>query len=294
MEAIKTVSLTKYYGQSRGIIDLNLSVDEGDFFGFIGPNGAGKSTTIRTLMGLIAPSSGTAEIFGLDIIKQKQEILSSIGYMPSEASFYRNMRAGEIIRLSASLRQKNCRREAKRLCKRLALDTEKKIGELSLGNRKKVSIVCALQHKPALCVLDEPTSGLDPLIQREFYAILEERNAEGTTIFLSSHVLSEIERYCRHAAVIRQGKLLISDSLENLGHTGTKKVVIRGADTPPALEHMKDIKKNGDTISFLYNGTPDILLKALAYLPLTDVDISEPDLEEVFMHYYSEEGKDFT
>ena len=143
-------------------------------------------------------------------------------------------------------------------------------------------------------MLDEPTSGLDPLIQREFYAILEERNAEGTTIFLSSHVLSEIERYCRHAAVIRQGKLLISDSLENLGHTGTKKVTIRGVDAPPALEHMKDIRKNGDAISFLYNGTPDVLLKALAYLPLTDVDISEPDLEEVFMHYYSEEGKNFT
>lgn len=294
MHAIKTTSLTKYYGHSRGIIDLNLCVEEGDFFGFIGPNGAGKSTTIRTLLGLIAPSSGTAEIFGQNILQQKQEVLSRIGYMPSEASFYRNMRAGEIIRLSAGLRQKNCRREAKHLCKRLALDTEKKISELSLGSRKKVSIVCALQHKPSLCVLDEPTSGLDPLIQREFYAILEERNAEGATIFLSSHVLSEIERYCRHAAVIREGKLLISDSLENLGHTGTKRVTICGVDTPPALKHMKDIRKNGDSVSFLYNGTPDILLKALADLPLTDVDISEPDLEEVFMHYYSEEGNDLT
>lgn len=208
MNAIKTTSLTKYYGKSRGIFEVNLSVAEGDFFGFIGPNGAGKSTTIRTLLGLIAPTGGAAQIYGLDIIRDRERILADVGYVPSEASFYRNMRVKDIIRLSADLRGKDCRTEAKKLCTRLELDTEKKIDQLSLGNRKKVSIICALQHYPRLCVLDEPTSGLDPLMQREFYAILQERNKEGATIFLSSHVLSEVQRYCKNAAIIREGRLL--------------------------------------------------------------------------------------
>lgn len=289
MNAIETVSLTKYYGKSRGITDIDLTVEEGDFFGFIGPNGAGKSTTIRTLLGLICPTSGTAEIYGRNIRSRRDEILADIGYMPSEAAFYHNMRVREVIRLSADLRGEDCRKEAAELCERLELDTEKRIGELSLGNRKKVSIICALQHKPKLCVLDEPTSGLDPLMQREFYAILEERNREGTTIFLSSHVLSEVQRYCRHAAVIREGRLLVSDRMEHLGHTDAKRVTVRGIDTPPALENMKDITSNGDTISFLYSGRTDVLLGALAVLPLTDVNITEPDLEEIFMHYYAKE-----
>lgn len=288
MNVIKTISLTKYYGKSRGIIGLDLNVEEGDFFGFIGPNGAGKSTTIRTLLGLLSPSGGTAEIFGRDIRREKEKILADTGYMPSETSFYPNMRVREAIRLSANLRGKNCSKEAARLCDRLALDTRKKIRELSLGNRKKVSIVCALQHNPRLCVLDEPTSGLDPLMQREFYAILEERNAEGTTVFLSSHVLSEIERYCRHAAVIREGKLLVSDSIGQLGHAGAKRVTIRGVEKLPGLENIRDIKKEGDAINFLYSGRPNVLLDALAVLPLTDVQITEPDLEEIFMHYYAD------
>lgn len=290
MDVIKTASLTKYYGKSRGIIDIGLAVPEGDFFGFIGPNGAGKSTTIRTLLGLVSPSGGTAEIFGKDILRHKVEILSDIGYMPSEAAFYHGMKVGEVIRFSADLRHKDCAGEAKRLCDRLGLDTEKKIGELSFGNRKKVSIVCALQHKPRLCVLDEPTSGLDPLMQREFYAILEERNKEGATIFLSSHILSEVQRYCKHAAVIREGRILVSDSIENLGHTEAKRVTIRGVGAPPPLENIKDIKASGDTVNFLYSGRPGALLSALASLPLVDVNIAEPDLEEVFMHYYQDKG----
>ena len=192
MDALKTISLTKYYGKSRGILDMNLTVEQGDFFGFIGPNGAGKSTTIRTLLGLIAPTSGSAQLLGMDILCQKEAILSHVGYMPSEASFYRNMRVKEIIKLSADLRHRDCSAEAKKLCERLELDVNKKIRELSLGNRKKVSIVCALQHMPDLCILDEPTSGLDPLMQREFYAILEERNQKGATIFVSFRRFSGI------------------------------------------------------------------------------------------------------
>lgn len=291
MEAVRTISLTKYYGKSRGIKDINLAVPEGDFFGFIGPNGAGKSTTIRTLLGLISPSSGTAEIFGQDIRGHKDKILSDIGYMPSEANFYPAMKVREVIRFSAELRGRDCSVEAARLCERLELDTGKKIGALSLGNRKKVSIVCALQHKPKLCIFDEPTSGLDPLMQREFYAILEEHNAQGAAIFLSSHVLSEVQRHCRHAAVIREGEILVVDSMEHLGKTRAKRVTLRGIDAPPALEGIRDVKKGGDAVNFLYSGSPEVLLNALAALPLTDVTITEPDLEEIFMHYYREGEK---
>lgn len=288
MNAIQTDSLTKYYGKSRGITDVSLTVGEGDFFGFIGPNGAGKSTTIRILLGLIAPTAGSAEIFGKDIRRQKEAILSEIGYMPSEASFYPHMRVREVIKLSADLRKRDCKKEAAALCDRLSLDTEKRVRELSLGNRKKVSIVCALQHDPRLCILDEPTSGLDPLMQREFFSLLEERNAAGTTIFLSSHVLSEVQRHCRHAAVIRGGRLLLSDSIENLGHTDAKRVTIKGIGEPPVLENIKNMTTDGDTVSFLYRGDTKTLLAALAALPLTDVTIADPGLEEIFMHYYDE------
>lgn len=285
--AIQTESLTKYYGKARGIIDIDLNVPEGDFFGFIGPNGAGKSTTIRILSGLISPTGGKAEIFGKDLTGNKTEILSLVGYMPSEASFYGNMKVKDLLRYSADLRGLDCSRERKRLCERLELNTEKKIRELSLGNRKKVSIVCALQHNPRLCILDEPTSGLDPLMQKEFFDILEECNKAGTTIFLSSHVLSEVQRHCRHGAVIREGRILVADSIENLGKSNTKRVTVRGIAALPALDSIKDVKKSGDTVNFLYSGSPETLLKALSCLPLTDITITEPDLEEIFLHYYA-------
>ncbi len=287
MDVIKTASLTKYYGKSRGIKQINLAVPEGDFFGFIGPNGAGKSTTIRILMGLISSTEGSAEIFGKDVKRHQEEILSKVGYMPSEAVFYRNMKVKDVIRLSAQLRRINCKTEAERLCERLELDTGKKISELSFGNRKKVSIVCALQHKPQLCVFDEPTSGLDPLMQKEFYSILEERNQEGTTVFLSSHILSEVQKYCRHAAVIREGRLLVTDSITNIAHTGAKRITVRGISDMPELSGIRDVSTDRGTISFLYSGDINILLQVLSGLPLTDVSITDPDLEEIFMHYYT-------
>ncbi|MGN0573663.1 MAG: ATP-binding cassette domain-containing protein [Acutalibacteraceae bacterium] len=290
MNAVSTHNLTKYYGKSRGIVDVSLSVEQGDFFGFIGPNGAGKSTTIRTLLGLISPTGGSAEIFGRNISENRTEILSDIGYLPSETLFYGGMRIKDILRLSADLRKKDCAKEAKKLCERLEVDTSKKIDELSLGNRKKVGIVCALQHKPKLYILDEPTSGLDPLMQREFFSLLKERNNEGATVFLSSHILSEIQQHCKHAAVIRDGKILVSDSIENLSHTGAKRVTLSGIDKPPEIPDIRDITSSGNSVSFLYGGKPDILLKALSALPISDFTVSEPNLEEVFMHFYAKEG----
>ncbi len=289
MDAIKACQLTKYYGKARGIEAVDLTVPEGDFFGFIGPNGAGKSTTIRTLLGLIAPTSGSASIFGLDITDRKTDILADVGYLPSETGFYHGMRVGELISLSARLRKKNCAREAALLCERLDLDTTRKIHELSLGNRKKVGIVCALQHKPKLCILDEPTSGLDPLMQKEFYTILKERNAEGTTVFLSSHVLSEIERYCKHAAVIRDGKLLVTDRVDRLGHTGVKRVTLRGQTSLPSIDNIRHVKEENGNVTFLYDGSSTQLLSVLSSLAPSDFTVTDPDLEEIFLHYYTKE-----
>lgn len=289
MNAVVTNNLTKYYGKARGIVDVSLTVKEGDFFGFIGPNGAGKSTTIRTLLGLIAPTGGSAEIFGKDIRKHRTELLADIGYLPSETMFYNGMRVKDVLRLSARLRGTDCSEEAGKLCERLELDTSRKIEELSLGNRKKAGIVCALQHRPKLYILDEPTSGLDPLMQREFYCLLKERNEEGATVFLSSHILSEVQRYCKHAAVIREGRLLACDSVEKLGHTGAKRVTLRGVASVPELEHIRDVKVSAEGVSFLYGGKADRLIKALSALSITDITIAEPDLEEIFMHYYAKE-----
>ena len=201
MDIIKTNNLTKYYGKARGIIGLNLSIEKGEYFGFIGPNGAGKSTTIRILLGLISPTSGNVQIFGKNIVKEKENILKGIGYLPSEALFYSGMKVRDILKLSADMRKKDCAEEAKKLCDRLQLDISRKVDELSFGNRKKVAIVCALQSNPSLIILDEPTGGLDPLMQRNFFDILRERNREGVTIFLSSHVLSEIQHNCTRAAI---------------------------------------------------------------------------------------------
>ena len=213
---IRIDRLTKTYGKARGVTELSLHVPEGSCFGFIGPNGAGKSTTIRTLLGLLSPTAGSARVLGLDCVRERQAILAQVGYMPSEAMFYPDMRVSEVIRLSAGLRKMDCRIEAADLCEALELDTQKRIRELSLGNRKKVSIVCAMQHRPRLYVLDEPTSGLDPLVQRAFWAELERRRKEGATVFLSSHVLYEVQRYCDRAAIIREGRLVVEGTTAEL------------------------------------------------------------------------------
>lgn len=291
MEIIKTTNLTKFYGKARGIVDLNLTVEKGEFFGFIGPNGAGKSTTIRTLLGLIAPTSGNAEIFGKDITKEKEFILSNIGYLPSEAIFYPGMKVKEVLKLSADLRKKDCSGESEKLCKRLQLDTSRKVDDLSFGNRKKVAIVCALQSNPDLLILDEPTGGLDPLMQREFFEILKERNQRGTTVFLSSHILSEVQRNCTRAAIIRDGKIIACDSVEMLSKTSAKRITVHGTADLKDLDGVRDKKYTDDSVSFLYGGDMNSLLRALSYGQVNDLTITEPDLEEVFMHYYEKDGE---
>ena len=302
MDIIKTDHLTKYYGKSRGIINLSLTVREGEFFGFIGPNGAGKSTTIRILLGLIRSDSGRASVFGTDI-SNFRKILENIGYIPSEAMFYHNTTVAEILRLSARLRRKDCTKQAQTLCERLQLDMRQRTDRLSLGNRKKVSIVCALQHSPELCIFDEPTSGLDPLIQKEFFEILKERNVQGTTIFLSSHILSEVQKYCSRAAVIREGQIAACGDITELSGTNARRVALTDADTMAVqllLDEMTETNKILDTkhsnirdfhttdnsVSFLFQGNIKELMDRLTQISYTDISVTEPDLSEIFMHFY--------
>ncbi|MCI5815602.1 ABC transporter ATP-binding protein [Ruminococcus sp.] len=291
MHVIETKKLTKYYGKARGIIDLDLRVEQGEFFGFIGPNGAGKSTTIRTLLGLISPSSGSAMLFGKDITTEKEAILQHIGYLPSEALFYQGMKVKDILKLSADLRKRDCTAEAALLCERLQLDISRKAEELSFGNRKKVAIVCALQHKPELLVLDEPTGGLDPLMQKEFFEILRERNQEGASILLSSHVLSEIQRNCTRAAIIRDGRIIACDSVDALSRTNAKRITVHGDVDLDSLSGVRDKKASEASVSFLYSGDMNSLLRTLSSGQVYDLTVTEPDLEEVFLHYYEKEGE---
>ncbi len=204
--------LTKSYGKNRGVIDVSLRVKEGDIFGFLGPNGAGKSTTIRSMMGFLKFNKGSIKILGMDSVRDREKILSEVGYMPSESWFYDSMKVSEVIAYAADIRGKDCRDEAEKLCERLKVNTDKKIQELSYGNKKKVSIVCAMQHKPRLFIFDEPTGGLDPLMQRSFFELINEYVDKGATCLLSTHVLSEVNKYCRSAAIMRDGRLTMLES----------------------------------------------------------------------------------
>ncbi len=204
--------LTKSYGKHRGVTDISLTVQKGDIFGFIGPNGAGKSTTIRSMLGFLKFGQGNIRILGMDSVKDHEKILREVGYMPSEAWFYDSMKVKDVIRYAAEIRGMDCSNEAEMLCGKLKLDTKKRIKELSLGNRKKVSIVCAMQHKPRLFIFDEPTGGLDPLIQKNFFELINMYVDSGATCLLSTHVLSEVDKYCTRAAIMREGKLTMLDT----------------------------------------------------------------------------------
>lgn len=285
--AIELRGLTKSYGSHRGIAGLDLEVRQGETFGFIGPNGAGKSTTIRCLLGLIKADSGSAEVLGLPVGKKQREILARTGYMPSEAMFHSAMTVREVIRFAANVRGKDCTAEAKRLCEALGMDTSRRVSELSLGNRKKVSIVCALQHRPELLILDEPTSGLDPLMQETFFSLVGEAVKDGATCFLSSHVLSEVKRRCDRAGIIKEGRLVAADTVDNLTSTSMRSVRVRGIDAAPETVGVHNPERDGEYICFGYDGAMPELMKALSESGADDVLIGEPSIEEVFMHYYS-------
>jgi ABC-2 type transport system ATP-binding protein len=288
---IQTMGLTKRYGRARGIENLSIHVSRGDIYGFIGSNGAGKSTTIRLLLGLIRPSGGSAKVLGLDILKHKKEILAGVGYVPSEISYYSGMRGMDAARMAARLRRVECTAEARRLAERLSLDLNRKVTDLSFGNKKKVAIVCALQHKPDLLILDEPTSGLDPLMQKAFWDIILERHRQGATVFLSSHVLSEIQQHCTRAAIIREGRLVVEDDVRTLAQTAAKRVTLHNVRGElPEIQGAKDMHWVGSTVSFLVQGDARQLLEDLRRGDFEDLTITEPDMEEIFLHFYENEG----
>ena len=289
--AVSLEGLVKRYGKHRGIEGLDLKVKEGEWFGYIGPNGAGKSTTIRTMLGLIKATEGKSTVLGMDSWKDREKIMEKVGYLPSEAIFYPEMTVSETLDYALSLHACKDRRRQKELSERLELDTERKIGELSYGNRKKVGIVCALEHNPSLLILDEPTGGLDPLMQREFFSMLEEEHRKGVTIFMSSHILSEIESHAETAAAIREGRIIVSGKVEEISKTNARRVSLRGKADISTLTGVKEVVEDKNGMSFLYSGEASALLEALYKGSVKDFTVTEPDLEEVFLHYYRKEEK---
>ena len=289
--AVSLEGLVKRYGKHRGIEGLDLKVKEGEWFGYIGPNGAGKSTTIRTMLGLIKATEGKSTVLGMDSWKDREKIMEKVGYLPSEAIFYPEMTVSETLDYALSLHGCKDRRRQKELSERLELDTERKIGELSYGNRKKVGIVCALEHNPSLLILDEPTGGLDPLMQREFFSMLEEEHRKGVTIFMSSHILSEIESHAETAAAIREGRIIVSGKVEEISKTNARRVSLRGKADISTLTGVKEVVEDKNGMSFLYSGEASALLEALNKGSVKDFTVTEPDLEEVFLHYYRKEEK---
>jgi ABC-2 type transport system ATP-binding protein len=288
-------NLTKYYGKTRGIENVSFTVEEGEIFGFIGPNGAGKSTTIRTLLSLIHPTSGSATIFGKDI-SNRVEILQNVGYLPSEVFYYDNMKVRDLLRYSASFYKmirtpEECEKRINQLCELLELDLNRKIEDLSYGNRKKVGIVQSMLHSPNLLILDEPTSGLDPLMKSRFFDLLRKERDLGTTILFSSHILSEVQSLCDRVAIIREGSIVKVDKISNLRESNYKRVNISTEGMIP-IGYFEDseitvLEINGNTASFLYSGNINRLLQKLVGLPLANLSIVEPDLEELFIHYYN-------
>ena len=291
-QAIVLNELTKHYGKHRGINNLSFSVNQGEFFGFIGPNGAGKSTTIRTLMGLIRPTGGSASIFDLDCHSKASVIARDVGYLPSENSYYENMKVRELLQYTADLYGMDCKTKMKELADRLNLDLSRKIADLSLGNKKKVGIVSAIMTSPKLIIMDEPTSGLDPLIQQAFYDILKEENCRGATVFFSSHVLSEVQKLCDRVAILKEGQLIGIQSIKELRESGYKKVSLSAKEAIPRdFFHLSGIANYAETadktsVSFMYNGNITAIIDKIHLLSLDDVLLEEPSLEEIFMHYY--------
>ena len=287
---IEIQNLTKQYGKHRGIDNVSFSVKEGEIFGFIGPNGAGKSTTIRTLLALIHPTSGSATIFGKDCIKEAPSIAKDVGYLPSETFFYEGMTVKGLLDYTAKLYQKDCSKRIEELTERLKLDTSRKIRDLSFGNKKKVGIVAGLLHSPKLIILDEPTSGLDPLMQDTFIEILKEENEKGATILFSSHILSEVQKMCDRVAFIKEGKIISLQSIHEL-RSSTYKSIQLSTKEPVSkqvftLEGISEFKQQEEEISFMYNGNVNNLINSFSTLNITDIFIEEPSLEEIFMHYY--------
>jgi ABC-2 type transport system ATP-binding protein len=294
MNVIEIQNLTKMYGKSRGIEDISFHVEEGEIFGFIGPNGAGKSTTIRTMLSLIYPTSGSAKIFGKDTVQFSSELKKEIGYLPSEVFYYDNMKVKDLLKYSASFYKKDCSKRIKELAEIMELDLNRKIDDLSLGNKKKVGIVQGLLHEPKLVILDEPTSGLDPLMQQRFFDLLEEENKKGVTILFSSHILSEVQRLCDRVAIIKEGKIVTVEKISTLKDNNFKRFEVEPLAPIEknyfSIPGVNDLEVTDQKVSFLFKGNINSVMEKIAGIEITNLSVTEPDLEEIFMHYYEKEA----
>lgn len=286
MAIIEIRDLIKNYGKSRAVDSLSLSINEGEFFGFIGPDGAGKTTVIRTLLGLIFPTSGQVIVFEKDIVKHKKEILRNIGYMPAKVSFYDDVKVGELISFSAKIRGKDCSDEAEQLCQRFSVNPKWCVNELTLNGRKKAAIICAFQHSPQLYILDEPAVGLDLSAQDEFFKMLRERHSEGATILLATKVLSEVQKNCSRAAIMKEGKLAVTDDVENMAESGARRITLYGISSIPELPGIESAEIAENYVSLYYRGDLKELLRIAADLPIYDISIGEQELDELFMACY--------
>ena len=288
MNILKIKNLTKYYGKTLAVKNLNLELKEGEIFGFIGPNGAGKSTTIRAIMNLINKTEGEIYFNNELFTKDKVELKKLIGYLPSEVSFYEDLTVKEMLDYHESFYKDHLTKRRKELVKRLKLDESKKIEDLSLGNSKKLGIVLAFMHNPKLLILDEPTSGLDPIIQQEFYKLLEEEKEKNTTIFYSTHILSEVSKICDRVGIIKDGKLLKVEEIENIKNKNLTKVTVISNDIDEIIKDLKIDKELKEDRKIIFNNEIEIntLLEKLSKYNITKLLIEEPTLEDLFLHYY--------
>jgi len=290
-DAIVTQGLTKDYGGGKGLFDLTLSVHEGEVFGYLGPNGAGKTTTIRLLMSLMRPTRGSATVFGLDTVARSVEAKRVVGYLPGELAQFGGLRGDEIVASFAALRPDVDRALVGQLSERLDLDLGRRYREYSRGNKQKLGIVLAFMHRPRVLILDEPTGGLDPLNQQTFYALVREARERGATIFLSSHVLSEVEAVCDRVGIIREGKLVKVAELDELNELHQRRIEVQFAGEPPlaalrALRNVDQIEAKGSLVRCVIRGDADAFVRALGAAHVVALTSEEPSLEESFLAYY--------
>ena len=288
---IQSEKLTKYYGKSRGVIDVDLEINQGEIFGFLGPNGAGKTTTIRVLLDLIRPTSGSARVFGLGSNQQPVAIHRRIGYVPGEFALYDRLTGGQTLEYFANLRGGVDKAYQQTLIERFEVDPSKRFREYSKGNKQKIGVIVALQHKPELLILDEPTSGLDPLVQQTFFNVLREAVKDGATVFLSSHILSEVEKSGDRVAIIRDGRIVKLDTVDGLRDLAHHQVELRFAGAVPvaefeALPGVSDLVAQDHTLRMRVAGPITPVVRAAAQHELLDFVSREPSLEETFLAQY--------
>ena len=285
---LKVNNLTKYYGKILGVSNLSFSLDEGEVFGFIGPNGAGKSTTIRSIMNLINKNEGTILIDGKEFNRNDISLKEIVGYLPSEIHLYDDLTVKEMLDYHESFYKKNIHKRRCELVKKLKLDESKKIEDLSFGNLKKVGIVLAFMHGPKLLILDEPTSGLDPIMQQIFYKLLQEEKKKGTTILYSTHILSEVSKICDRVGIIKEGRLLKIERMEEMLRNNLTFVTVESKEIDKIIEDLKLNEKEKDnyTIRFKNNLLPNQLIESLSHYKIDRILIEEATLDDIFLHYY--------